>query len=163
MVYISITSTGGNIFPLPKINLWTACDVCLVLPTKIIVMFTFNILYVHRKIFLRSEKSSDSFRYGIHQNHKYGWKFMFIIKKINLCTAWWYLVHLSNQSIITFNMLLINGVSFFRTSLVALELWLVVHCNYQHFSCRVTGDIWPLEHHFAEVKKTSDSFTFKLQ
>ena len=65
----------------------------------------------------------------------------FSTPKINLWSDWWWLLGVSSQTIVifTFNMLLLDGRSFFRSqkdlkliylwASIALEEWLVIHCN----------------------------------
>ena len=91
---------------------------------------------------------------------------------------------------VTFNMLLVDGKSFFRSqkdlkliylsASIALELLFVIHFQYQKYTYRVTGDgclvfpaklflytlsihCWLVENHFSEVKKTTNSFTYEIQ
>jgi len=116
----------------------------------------------------------------------------FSTPKINMWSDWWWWLGVSSQTIVifTFNMLLVDGKSFFRSqkdlkliylwASIALELWLVIHFQYQKSICGVTGDgglvflakllLYTLsiccclmENHFSEVKKTSNSFTYELQ
>jgi len=72
--------------------------------------------------------------------------------KINLWNDWWWFLSVSSQNIVifTFNMLLFDGKSFFRSqkdlkliylwASIALELWQVIHFQHQKSICRVTGD-----------------------
>jgi len=116
----------------------------------------------------------------------------FSIPKINLWSDWWWWLGVSSQTIVifTFNMLLLDGKSFFRSqkdlkliylwASIASELWLLIHFQHQKLLCGVTGDgclVFPaklllyslsiccclMENHFSEVKKTSNSFTYELQ
>jgi len=78
--------------------------------------------------------------------------YTFSIPKINMWSDWWWLLGVSSQTIVifTFNMLLVDGKSFFRSqkdlkliylwASIALELWLVIHFQHQKLICGVTGD-----------------------
>jgi len=110
---------------------------------------------------------------------------------IKLWSDWWWWLGVSTQNIVicTFNMLLLDGKSFFRSqkdlkliylwASIALQLWLVIHFQHQNSICGVTGDgglvflakllldsllicCCLMENHFSEVKNSSDSFTYYL-
>jgi len=97
----------------------------------------------------------------------------------------------SSQSFVafTFNMLLLNGKSCFRSqkdhrfiylwASVAFKIWLVIYLFHQKRICGVTDDVFLLfpakvllhsllicyclmENHVSEVKKTTDSFIYEL-
>jgi len=112
--------------------------------------------------------------------------------KMNWWSDCWCFLTVSSQSFVvfTFNMSWFNGTSFFRSqkdlrliylcTSLAREIWLVMSLYHQKWICRVTGNVFLLsldkvlmysfliwycfiENHFSEVKKTSDSFSYKLQ
>jgi len=118
--------------------------------------------------------------------------YVFVWPKMNLWSDWWCILGVSSQSFIvfTFNMLLLNGKSFFRSknilwliylwASIALEIWLVMYLYDQKRIGGMTGDVFfvfpvkvllysllicycLMENHFSEVKTSSDSFTYKLQ
>jgi len=118
--------------------------------------------------------------------------YVFVRPKMNLWSDWWYFFAVTSQSFVvfTFNMLLLNGKSFFRSqkdlrliylwASIALEIWLVMYLYDQKWICGVTGDVFLLfpvkvllysllicyclmKNHFSEVKTSSDSFTYELQ
>jgi len=74
------------------------------------------------------------------------------IPKIYMWSEWWWWLGVSSQTMViyTFNMLLLEGKTFFRSQKdlkliylwapIALELWLVIHFQHQNPICRVTGD-----------------------
>ena len=76
----------------------------------------------------------------------------FSTPKINMWSDCWWWLGVSNQTIViyTFNMLLLDGKSFFKSqkdfkliylwASIALELWLVILFNNQKSRCGVTGD-----------------------
>jgi len=71
---------------------------------------------------------------------------------INMWSNWLWWIGVSSQTIFiyTFNMLLLDGKSFFRSqkdlkliylsASIALELWLVIHFQHEKSTCTVTGD-----------------------
>lgn len=109
--------------------------------------------------------------------------------KINKQSDWWWLVCVSNQSIVifTFDMLLVIEIHFSEvkkttdsfTYRLWLQIWLVINICQQKSTGEVTGDVflvcptkellcllltcyWWMEIHFLEVKKTLHSFTYGL-
>ncbi len=117
--------------------------------------------------------------------------YIFWLPKIRRQSDWWWLLGVSSQNIVifTFNMLLFDETSFFRSQnflkLIylwasgALELWLDIYFDCQKWRCGLTGDcclvfpaklllylfsIWCclMENYFSEVKNTSNAFTYEL-
>jgi len=107
--------------------------------------------------------------------------YVFISPKMTLWSDWWCILGVSSQSfdVFTFNMLLLNEKSFFRSpkdlrlvylwASVALEIWLVMYLYHQNWICGVTGGVflwfpakvllysfliwyWWMEKQFSEVK-----------
>jgi len=155
------------------------------------VVFTFNMLLLNGKPFLRSQKDLRLVYLWASVALEI-WLVMYLYdqKWIGGVTGDFVVVSSQNFVVFTFNMLLLNGKSFFRSqkdlrliylwASVALEIWLVMYLYDQKWSCGVTGDVFlvfPVKvllyshlicycliaNHFSEVKKTSSSFTYKLQ
>ena len=95
--------------------------------------------------------------------------YVYISPKMNLWSDWWCFFAVSSQSfdIFTFNMLWLNGRSFFRSqkdlrliylwASEALEIWLVVmYLYYQNLICGVTGDF------FVVYSQSFVVFTFNM-
>ncbi len=82
--------------------------------------------------------------------------YTFSTPKIYMYSDWWWLVGISNKTIIIFIfiMLLVDGKSFFSSqkdlkliylwAAIALEIWLVIHFKQQKSICGVTGWWWLL-------------------
>jgi len=151
MHFTSITSMSGNIFILPKINVWTTWWSCLpgVSNQRIVIFHSIYYLLIE-KHFSEVRNASHPFSYGFHQHLNYWCKHHIFITKNQLWVEWWCLVSVSNQSIVIFNfcMLLLNETSFFRSqidlkliylwALGPLDIWLVIYF-YQKDTCTVNG------------------------
>jgi len=114
-----------------------------------------NYCYIHfqyvvawwKIIFQKSKRSKTHLLISFHSI-----RIMACDTKIYMWSNWWWLLGVSSQTIVicTFNMLLLDGKSFFRSqkdlkliylwASIALELWLVIHFQHQNSICRVTGD-----------------------